>query len=400
MGFENQEKEESEKIYVKKALVILQDEIKEYSQIKDNSIEIPELQCNISLKIGKIHEGDKMSVAYIIYHIMHAVLDEPIYEIASGAGKDADSAVKSAVLSFAYTVLDGFLKTLRFLKRDEKDNSVEKRAIKIGKKEHRYSIITSDTIEILSDGQVERRLDQPLYPVFKGPLEDYIGCRKIYWAKAYCSKLANGRRTGEFRINEYFSEDVSASLKEHVKTLESIDENNSNDFLQFQQYVFVIQDEETYTPYPYTKEEILEKIDPCMKIYNDCFDADRYYDTIDVMNDFLGDEKLAQEFFIFFKEIAAEIEFAELWQLDSVGVFFTDGDFGWHKKSQFTPYMWIKNRLMEGFEDETFSQDLYDKLIAGSATLHLVELLEKKQKPIEEARGVYSMFVRDGYELR
>ena len=100
------------------------------------------------------------------------------------------------------------------------------------------------------------------------------------------------------------------------------------------QFFFAVQDKKTYTPYPYSDEELRKYILDTAYTFDKCETGEEYDRLIDKIGEKIGDYDLAEELISFIPEICAERAFPDITYPEKVTIYFGDREVNDFNKSQ------------------------------------------------------------------
>ena len=221
---------------------------------------------------------------------------------------------------------------------------------------------------------------------------------KNIWAKA-----RNDYSIGELRINDVNIPELSDKMNEYVKTW------GETDFSSDKQFFFLVQDEETYTPYPYSNEDIFNFVQQYSNMVLNLEETDDAYEKLeDMAYDLVKDNSLAVDLFLFLPEICADNEFFnELHSGEKINFIFGAKEKNQTVyKTQLYTYYLINDYIFELFRNGMFNgkeNEIYAKFINMSALyniyIQIKEDYEKKNKKLENLEVNLSYNVSDSYIL-
>ncbi len=203
------------------------------------------------------------------------------------------------------------------------------------------------------------------------------------------------------------------NLKEYIKEGSvhmHYEANAVTDFSSDKQFFFLVQDDETYTPYPYENDEIYNFIMHYSNIVLNSEETEEAYNNLEELAEKLTkDYTLASDLFLFLPEICADNQFFDEVHSNEVINFNFETE---EKnisvyKTQLYTYHLINNYIFELFREGAFGgkeNEVYIKFINMSALhniyLHIKEDYEKKNKKLENAEVNLTYNVSDYYEIR
>ena len=185
---------------------------------------------------------------------------------------------------------------------------------------------------------------------------------------------------------------------------------NETDFSSDKLFFFLVQDNETYTPYPFSNDEILKFIQEYSNIVLNTEESEESYEKLEELSTQLTkDYSLSTDLFLFLPEICADNEFFdELHSSEKINFNFDSKDKNCILyKTQLHTYHLINNYLFELFRENAFNgkeNELYAKFINMSALYNIYmqvkEDYEKKNKKLESLEVSLSFNLDDDYEIR
>lgn len=193
-------------------------------------------------------------------------------------------------------------------------------------------------------------------------------------------------------------------MNEYVKTWDE------TDFSSDKQFFFLVQDNETYTPYPFSNDKILKFIQEYSNILLNLKESEEAYDKLgNLAEELTKDYTLASDLFLFLPEICADNEFYnELHSSEKINLNFESEEKNCSLyKTQLYTYNLINNYLFELFRESSFNgkeNEIYAKFINMSALyniyLQVKSDYEKKNQKLENLEVNLSFNVDDDYEIR
>ena len=375
--------------------------IKDISSILSNDIDNEIIEGSIVIKKWNIFINadidditDKSAV--INYYVSSPDWDRYIFECCASAGKDTSTSIGLSNGSFAFGIMTGIKAMYENKILDEAETEF------VGKK-HKWRVYTSNLVNMGSDNGKPKNVNV-YWDMFKDDILKRIGNQKICWIKIYGAKAANGYSIGELRINDINIPELSDKMNEYVKTW------NDADFSSDKQFFFLVQDDETYTPYKFTNEEIYNFIKAYSNIVLNLEESEKSYNKLqDFAEELVKDYTLASDLFLFLPEICADNEFFdELHSSEKINFNFDSKDKNCILyKTQLHTYHLINNYLFELFRENAFNgkeNELYAKFINMSALYNIYmqvkEDYEKKNKKLESLEVSLSFNLDDDYEIR
>ena len=205
-------------------------------------------------------------------------------------------------------------------------------------------------------------------------------------------------------INDVNIPELADKMNEYVKTWDE------TDFSSDKQFFFLVQDNETYTPYPFSNDEILKFIREYSNIVLNLKESEESYDKLgNLAEELTKDYSLASDLFLFLPEICADNEFYnELHSGEIVNFNFKSSQKNCSVyKTQLHTYHLINNYLFELFREGAFNgkeNEIYLRFINMSAGYNIYSQIkadyEKKNQKLENLEVNLGFNVDDDYEIR
>ncbi|WP_295156274.1 DUF6348 family protein [uncultured Brachyspira sp.] len=375
--------------------------IKDISSILANDIDNEIVEGSIVIKewnifINAYAENITDKNAVINYYISSPDWDRDIFECCASAGKDANTSVGLSNGSFVFGIMTGIKAMYENRMLDEAETEF------LGNK-HKWKVYTSNLVSMGEDNGKSKNVNI-YWDMFKDDILKRIGNQKICYIKIYGAKAANDYSIGELRINDINIAELSDKMNEYVKTW------NDTNFSSDKQFFFLVQEDETYTPYPFSNEEIFNFVKEYSNIVLNSKELEEYYDRLEYSAEELTKNyTLAADLFLFLPEICADNEFFnELHSSEKIRFDFGSEDKNCIVyKTQLHTYYLINNYIFELFRENAFNgkeNEVYLKFINMSALyniyLQIKDDYEKKNQKLENLEVNLSFNVDDDYEIR
>lgn len=347
--------------------------------VEKKTVFLPSLEISIGIHhIQIIQAGDNFS-ATVYYSIDSPQLDSELPDDSTGLGTTIEAAILKANQQFvegAFSGLEGMANEQSFTGLST-DFAGQTRIWHVTKSKESTKRLNTPNFDI--------------WEVIKEKISLRLGNKKVYWIKIDCWKSS-----GHFDCNFIINGLPDVELYNDV--LNFIDEINSDEFYSFKQFFFIKQSDETFTPYPYTKEQIGVFTEKAIQEFQ-TYKEDYFDGRVDCLAEVLNDLSLAIEFYYFLPFICSVDRYDYAWHNDAINVI-QDGKNSIVYKSQFASYSWIRECLLRGFETGKFPEDSYDNLVEISPISESVEQLEKQYADFSKSCITVSMEVPSGYKLR
>ncbi|WP_157154523.1 DUF6348 family protein [Brachyspira murdochii] len=373
--------------------------IKDISSALANDIDNEIIEGSIVIKkwnifINAYAEDITDKSAVINYYISSPDWDRDIFECCASAGKDANTSVGLSNGSFIFGIMTG-------IKAMNENRILDEVETEFAGKKHKWKVYTSNLVNMGADNGKPKNVNI-YWDMFKDDILKRIGNQKICYIKIYGAKASSDYSIGELRINDVNIQELSNKMNEYVKTW------NETDFSSDKQFFFLVQDNETYTPYPFSNDTILNFVkEYCNIVLN--FKENDYDKLGNLAEQLTKDYTLATDLFLFLPEICADNEFFnELHSSEKINFNFESEEKNTAVyKTQIYTYHLISNYLFELFRENAFNgseNEVYAKFINTSALYNIyVQIKEdykKKDKILENLEVNLSFNVNNDYEIR
>lgn len=226
--------------------------ITEKNKIENESIRFLSYDITIEPKIVQIEK--KNSILCTIYFYVKAPLfDDVFFDSSSSIASDEYKAIELSSDNFVYCALQGILDFLSGIYHHEIETSI------LGNKKV-FTVCESPMIGL---GNIENKED--FYHEYVGFDEDngyssflwnavckevpfILGNNRVSFIKTYGAKMPDGEIMVECSINN-----STSKLLENCVQNEIIKWDNDGEFFSIKQFFFILQSDDTYIKYPYTK---------------------------------------------------------------------------------------------------------------------------------------------------
>lgn len=367
--------------------------IKEDNIIKDGRIEFIDYDITIDVTIAQLER--KNSVLCTLYFYVDAPLFNDIFfECSTGLSSSEEKAIFLASDNFVFCALNGILEFFTgvyhyeietFLAKEKKKFTVcESTMIRLANREYRYNY---------EDGERNGH-SSFFWNIIKNDLQFRLGNSRVYYLKAYGVKMPNGEVIGELRINDIPSLELGNLISNEVEKWD-----NNGEFISFKQFFFILQDETTYVPYPYSKDEVAYFVNEAVLEFEKYYiDYEEYKENLKKI---IHDVNIVEEIINFIPEICAQNAFGEANYEEKILIFLGDEKYKLYR-NQFTSYYLIEEAVFDGFRDGRFKKETYNNFIRLSSIYKVICEARKENENIKISDINISMAIRfsDKYKLR
>ena len=341
--------------------------IGEESEIRDNTLFIPEYSLSIRPQITK----SDSNMAVINYYLYSENWDREIFECSASMGENRKQALSLAEQGFIFGIMSG----IKYMMKDEffKEIKTEFNG------SHSWKMYSSD---IVAMGDVPETINpSEIWGIIENEIPKYLGNQKISYIKVFAAKNKDDI-TGECRINDEPIKELGELIAQYISKW------NTENFGLKKQFFFAVQDDKTYIPYPYTEEQIekfvLETADMFEKVETEK-DLD---DMLQNFGDKIGDYDLAEELMGFIPEICAERAFPNINYPEKVIIYIGENKKIEVNKSQIASYYMIKKAVNHMIDHGHIMKELYHKFIGISSAYNVIfKALEKDKVDLTKEEG-------------
>ncbi len=338
----------------------------EHCEIMDGALTLPEWRISIRAEIVQLKE----QTAVLDFYVDSPDWDRRLFECSAALGSDRKQALGMAQGSFLFGMLDG----IRAMVKDNPSAQLETVFAGIP---HRWVMYQSNVVGMGDTPQNHEA--STLWKLLREGIADRIGNQKICCIKVYGAKNGDSI-TGECRINNIVSPELSGMVADYVR------EWNTKGFGSQKQFFFLKQEEETYTPYPYSEEQLVRFTRQAIGLYGACVEQGSYEDYYDTLLNHLDDHHLAEELYSFLPEMCAEHAFTSLSYPESFSIHRGESDITVYK-SQLASYYPIQHALLQELGTDEFSNELYKAFIAVSSIYNVICSAKEQGADLLETGG-------------
>lgn len=348
--------------------------IDEKSEIMDNILFIPEYSLSIRPNVVKLNNN----LAVIDYFLYSPDWDREIYECSTSFGENKKNALSMAEGGFSFGLMSG----VKFMQEKESFKTVETEF----NGPHIWKLYSSN---IVGMGEIpDTENPEELWTIIKDEIIKYLGNQKLVYVKVFAGRT-NGEAMGECRINDEPIEELGDMIAEYVAGWDT------KNFGTKKQFFFAVQEDSTYTPYPYTNEDIEKYVLLTANMFEKCKTEDDLHEMGMKLIDITGDKSLTEELMNFIPEICAERGFQKIIYPEKIEICIGDEEPKEYYKSQIYSYHIIKRAVNHLIDHGHILKDLFLKFIGISSIYNVIcETKEKKgiDLPTKEGAMIKSMY--------
>lgn len=380
----------------KNALLLVLDTLCLFSEeteafIDKESAVFPQYELRVRPYVEKVSEN----MVVLDFWTSSPRWNEAFFECSAGAAGDTNTAIGMALGSFMF----GFLRTAMDMNAEENFQEITSKYVTTT---HNWKMYKSDLIGMGDIQEVQTETDT-YWDMLKNDIIARLGNNKNYYIKIFGSKYKDDV-TGEVRINDIKSEELSNKVADFVRTWPN------EEFASQKQFLFFAQDEETIIHDPYCGGDgynlLMDKVKQAIDIYMELIDKEDFdYDEIyPAIKNALGDDTLAYECFYFLPEICTENAFGDKFMVpEFISFNYPDKDSDIIYKSQLSNYHRIGNALFDLFNQGAFGEqanDIYRTLIGNSSLAHGLSAAMESGSDTQKCKVCTSYCYQDEYIFR
>ncbi len=354
--------------------------------VRDDRIVCPE--WNLTIR-PEIEQNDGQTII-VNFYISSLDWNEELFECCAAGN------IGMAVGSFLFAFWDG----IRKMMSGEEPLSFE---TEFAGKTHKWDTYISQIVGLGEQvGNFDISANHNFYfDLLSEHIKKRCGNQDICYVKVYAAKIRDDV-TGEVRINDIKSEELSAIVADAVKDWKV------EQFASHKQFFFMRQDKSTLLPYPYSGDEgyilFKSKIKRAAELFHGCPDGE-YPDIFrEKLKKELGDPTLAEECYSFLPEICAENAFSDLSFAENVDIMIGDNPGISVYKHQLADYYPMMKVIFSLFGEGVFGKEtnnIYREYIGCSAIYSVVQQIQEKGSQLKDCSLTALLFsMSDDFQLR
>lgn len=353
--------------------------------IEGNRLVLPEWNISVIPKVAEIREN----YCNTYYYVLSPDWDMPLYECSVAMGADMKSAMGMAQGGFIF----GIGNAIGAMMRDENARELE---TEFAGNKHKWKVYLGN---IVGMGKVPQQAEADIYwKALQEGIAKRIGNQKLCYVKIYGATIGDGTYTGECRINDVKIDELSEIVEEMVKAW------GTTEFGSHKQFFMIKQEKETTLDYPFTWEEIAQKTEIAMKLFEDCKTEEEYEVLEQSIEQAVGDRDLAWELYAFIPEICAQNAFDKIKYPETVA-FYNGGNSIQYYKTQLASYYAILDGVFKTFGSGVLkdTDNVYREYISVSSIGRAICSAKEKGCDLEQEEGgqLCTMFnPEEDYKIR
>lgn len=379
-------------------------EVLEGSKLQGEQVLLPDWGITVTPHIFDL----KDTTVGIGFEVSSPHWDRELSERTVGFGDSQETAVGSALGNFIFGMLDGLKPMMKGLGYScggcTCEDFKEELTTEFAGKTHNWSMYKSNILGMGIKGS-DTKKDNIISNIWDGIRDEVIkrlGNQKLCYVKVFISN-SGGDVTCECRINDAQSFEITELMHKYCTNWKV------ENFALQKMFVYFLQNEDSYIPYPYTEKDIANHVKRAIALIEEkeaLETMEEYAELIDILGDEINDNDLAREIFVFLPVICAERAFKTA-PTESVGIVIGELPEGeepqWVYKSQIASFFPILWTTYEGLGNGIMTPDTYKKLAMMSsicATLNQIAEAGHDMSDISRFDITSIFFMAEDYSLR
>lgn len=342
------------------------------TQVEGHTVLLPEYGIRILPEVEDI----KPRGAVLNFWLEAPQWGKRLFECSAGMGGTPGQALGMAAGSFGFSFVEGLIR----MESQEDPREVEST---LAGQVHKWDLYPSNIVGMGACPQPE---GQVWWDALGEDLIKRLGNQRLCYVKIYGAKI-NGEVTGECRIDDIKSEELSEKVARLVETWEDVP------FASQKQFFFLRQREETLLPYRYEGEEGQERlrqgIIEGVRLFHACRTEADFDGFSHRLTQRIGDGTLAAECLTFLPELCAGNAFPQLPAAETVEICRDGLPKELVYKNQLADYYPLWNVFCETMRSGIFGDEtnqIYQQLVGYSSTYQVICQLKKGGSRLEECR--------------
>ncbi len=243
----------------------------------------------VGLEFGQVSSRQNRFSAQLLFILKHDWFDEDLVESCAGLGNSIEEAMKICTAEFCGSVLNSVLYALEHPGTE----TVSAEII-----HQKYLFHVPERKIRLHKGKGE---GADLWSIVRDKIPEYLGTKRVYWIKLYSADMGGNKQFCEARINGTLYPDLTDLLYQEIYSRKERQTNIDKLFL------VLIQDEKTYQPCPFTKQNVGDLAFLALNKMTEITDEVSRQKAYEEIHKFCPDYSIAVELIAFLPEIAAQL---------------------------------------------------------------------------------------------
>ena len=322
---------------------------------------------HIGVHFGDMRYSDEGFNVQLLLIAQHPFFDEELVESVSGVGRTADAAIRKAAAN-AGMVLPLILQAF-----DSKSDVWLTSEI-MG---HSYRFRVP-----VECGALHAGIGEPtdLWELVKDEIQHYLGTKRCYWIRMFSASV-NGIPSCEVRINGAVCPDITDRLYTDV-----LKYKDTKGLVVDKAFMLLIQDEATYKPCPFTKQEVGEATFRAFRLIQNIQDEGTSRKVQRQIVESVPQHSLGIELMSFLPEIVAH-QVVRFRDSDSLMPVVERGKPDVElRKTQVRSFGYIEDAVFQYLQKQNPTEDEIRQVLAVSAKFHALSEAMEQNIPIEELK--------------
>ncbi len=323
---------------------------------------------HVSLEFGQVNSRDNLFSTQILFILKHDWFDEDLIQMFAGLGHSLEEAMKACVIEFTENILKPVLNALEH-------QGSEIIVSEIIHEKYKFHVPAQKIVLHKGTGKPVN-----LWNVIREKIPEYLGTKKVYWVNLF-SVDRGKQQFCEARINGVVYPDLTDLLYQEI--FDRKERQPSIDKL----FLLLIQDEETYRPCPFTKQNVGDLTFFALDKMTEITDEASRQKIYQEIHKFCPDYAIAVELIAFLPEIVAQtvVNFRDN---DALIPVFDYGKPEFElKKSQVRSYGYMADAVEQYFRKQQPSEEEVYRLLRSSGKFETVSrAIQDENIKIEDLR--------------
>ena len=340
--------------------------------VEENALLLPDFGIRIFPEVEQLKERG----AVLNFWLEAPQWGKRLFECSAAVGAAPGQALGAAVHSFIFSFLDGI--TRMEIRQDPREVLSA-----FAGRLHRWALYPSNVVGM---GACPKPEGQVWWDALGEDIKKRLGNQRLCYVKIYGAKI-NGEVTGECRIDDVKSEELSDKVARLVAEWEDVP------FASQKQFFFLRQEEETLAPYPYEgiggQARLRDALVRAVELFHACRDEEDYDRYTPRLAEEIGDKTLAAECLTFLPELCAANAFPQLPAAETVELCREGCPKETVYKNQLADYYPLWNLFFRLLREGAFGEEadaIYREYVGYSSTYRVIQRLRKKGSRLEDCR--------------
>ena len=349
-------------------------------EVKRGMYQIKQEQISIAVQLMSVQE----TVVQVLFTIHHPYLADDFQEAVTGSGDSTKKAIQNCIQHFYNDIL---LSLLRAVKEEMMDAKVKI----VTTEPHIFKITKSKCVCI---GKKEGK-DEGFWSLLEQLLIKRLGHKKMYWVKVYGSSDQKQAHAQVF-INGYECKELSNVVLKAVMDWDLLTDAHIE-----KQYFFFVQENRTYQPSDFSKEQIQHFTKKALSLFEKCNSKEQYMKIREQLLTWTQDYSLSYEIFAFIPELYCAYAYPFVRIQDQLFMITEEEEMKTWYQNQVQSFYYIEEVVKEHFENDKVDPTSFDHVLQFSANANMIRKAKRQGKKENQLclPGI-GYFVNKYYQLR